>query len=118
MKKSAFLGSMATILLFSASVFASSVFLTVAAAPHSEAGMSAEIDGVTNLYLNILPSAELHKPSTIVTVYEDDSVIWSGRAIAINGLKIAKYNADYVHNYTLEIQETDGIWVVAQLLAD
>jgi hypothetical protein len=117
MKHRILLGAL-SILLIAGVAYAATVFLTVTAPPFTEVAGSAAVDGPTHIYLSILPSAEIHHPTTRVTVYEGNAVIWSGHAFAIHKKLIKTYTADAYRRYTLEIAETDGITVTAKLLYD
>lgn len=106
------------LLLLAGAAFALTLIVSVTAAPYTEVAGSGVADGPTHLYLSILPSAEIHKPTTIVTVYEGHQAIWTGPAVAVKELKIKSYTADAFRRYTVEIRETDGITVTAQLFYD
>jgi len=116
MKRFAF-AILALVLLASAAL-ALTLIVSVTAAPYSEAGGSGTADGPSNLYITIVPSAEIAKPTTTITVYESGQVIWTGVAIAVNEKKIKTYADDAFRKYTVEIQETDGLTVRADLLHD
>ena len=118
MKKSIMAATLASVFLFSAAAFAATVIFSVTAPPYSEVSASASASGVSSLYLTIEPSNEFVRPTSVVTVYEDEDVIWAGKAVAVSDLQIATYWADYTHDYTVEIEETDGIWITATLSFD
>ena len=117
MKRKMVCGAMAMLLVAGVAV-AATLFLTVTALPYSEAGGGATVDGPSHLYLTISPSAEIHKPKSIVTVYEGGDEIWTGHAVAVSEKLIKSYSADAQRRYTLEIQEMDGTTIVGQLLYD
>lgn len=115
MKKGIVYTTLAVFLLLTAVAVAQILFLTVTAGPHSEAGGGATISGNTTLYLSVSPSAELPSYQSRIKVYDNGTLIYDQYAYPMGPTIIATYTYDARHNYTLVVEEQDGITITAKL---